>query len=110
LRHHVVTLACVRQGLPSSYAEGADNLPQEQQERILAGLVDHLDVEELERAFAVVYSAFTVELALSAPDLAVHLQPILDSFAPFEKVISFGYHPTRHCGTRRSYECFGAGQ
>jgi hypothetical protein len=69
LRHHVVTLACVRQGLPSSYAEGADNLPQEQQERILAGLVDHLDVEELERAFAAVYSAFTVDWPCPRPIL-----------------------------------------
>jgi hypothetical protein len=50
-------LACVRQGLPSSHAKGADNLPQEQEERILAGLIGHLDVEELERAFAAVYSA-----------------------------------------------------
>ncbi|MBN6056804.1 hypothetical protein JYK22_33060, partial [Nonomuraea sp. RK-328] len=50
VRDHVLTLACLRLGLPAAYAKGADRLPAQVTEPLREALVRDLTPEELRRA------------------------------------------------------------
>lgn len=52
VRDHVVSLACLRYGLPAHQGRGVDDLPREVVETIANTLVRDLDPSELSAAFA----------------------------------------------------------
>jgi predicted nucleotidyltransferase len=76
-RGHIITLACMRFGLPGAYAKGAHELPAEATEGLEATLVRSLDVAELRRALIATVEAYVRELRHHDPDLADRLYPIL---------------------------------
>ncbi|HEX5403108.1 MAG TPA: nucleotidyltransferase domain-containing protein [Pseudonocardiaceae bacterium] len=71
LRDHTLTMACVRLGLPSAYAKGADELPDDAS----AALVRDLSEAELWRAFRAATDGFVRELRHADPDS--RLAPVL---------------------------------
>jgi hypothetical protein len=77
LRDHVLTLACVRHGLPSSYAKGAHDLPGLELAALDAALVRGLDRTELTRARAAAVRAYLAELRHIDPDLTARITPTL---------------------------------
>ncbi|NUR26205.1 MAG: hypothetical protein HOV83_10225, partial [Catenulispora sp.] len=76
-RGHVITLACVRFGLPGAYAKGAHELPAEATDGLDATLVRSLDGDELRRALTATVAVFIRELRHHDADLADRLHPIL---------------------------------
>ncbi|WP_305788272.1 hypothetical protein [Symbioplanes lichenis] len=77
MRDHVITLACVRLGLPSAYAKGAHLLPPELNEPLAATLVRELSEAGLRRALDAALALVTDELTRSDPDAARRLGPML---------------------------------
>lgn len=67
VRDQVITLACVRHGLPAAHARGADELPEDVERTIASTLVRELSEDELRRAFAVLVDALLLE--------ATHVDP-----------------------------------
>jgi hypothetical protein len=61
MRDQVVTLACVRHGLPTAHARGADQLPEDVERTIASTLVRELTGTELCRAFAALVDALLLE-------------------------------------------------
>jgi predicted nucleotidyltransferase len=61
VRDHVLTLACLRLGLPSAYAKGADRLPAAVTRPLEETLVRSLDRPELARALRAVVAALVRE-------------------------------------------------
>ncbi|WP_306213854.1 hypothetical protein [Actinoplanes sp. RD1] len=81
MRDHVITLACVRLGLPSAYAKGAHLLPPELHESLAATLVRDLTEPELRRALDATLALVTAELTHADPDAARRLGPMLAELA-----------------------------
>jgi hypothetical protein len=75
LRDHVLALACLRLGLPTSYARGFDDLPEDVTEPLASSLVHSLEREELLRAHAVAVEGLLRESA--AGELGSDLEPLL---------------------------------
>ncbi len=69
IRDTVVTLACVRHGLPWADGRGVDALPAEVAAPLAGALVAALDPGELRRAFGVAGEALLAEVRAADPDL-----------------------------------------
>lgn len=69
-----MTLACLRLGMPATYAKGADTLPPEATGPVREALVRSLDIRELCRAHRAATAAFLVELRESDPQVSAILQ------------------------------------
>jgi hypothetical protein len=76
-RDHIITLACIRLGLPSAHAKGAHLLPEEVTASLGPTLVRELTDPELRRGLTAVIEAATAELQRSDADLAAKLSPLL---------------------------------
>ncbi len=74
VRDHVVSLACLRYGLPAHQGRGVDDLPREVVETITETLVRGLDPSELSRAFAKAIRALLGEAEQIDPGLASRLR------------------------------------
>jgi hypothetical protein len=77
VRDHVLALACLREGLPTRYAKGADRLPAEVTEPLEATLIRSLDAAELRRVLGAAVDALAQELERTDPELAARLEPTL---------------------------------
>lgn len=73
VRDHVVSLACLRYGLPAHQGRGVDALPAEVREMLAETVVRGLDRSELSRAFAHAITALLDEAERIDPDLASRL-------------------------------------
>ncbi len=62
VRDHVMTLACIRHGLPSAHGRGMDSLPESITRQLLGSLVRELDPHELWRALEVVVQGLVTEV------------------------------------------------
>jgi hypothetical protein len=78
LRNHVITLACLRLGLPTAYAKGAHLLPAEVTDRLAQTLLGSLDEAALRQALGAVSSALLGELECADAGLADRLRPAFD--------------------------------
>ena len=74
LRDHVVSLACVRHGLPADQGRGVDDLPADATQAIAKALVPGLGRSELSTAFANAMTALIEEAEQVDPDLASRLR------------------------------------
>ena len=81
LRDHILSLACVRYGLPALQGRGLDHLPAEVTAPLKAALVRHLDAEELRRALRVGVEALLAETRMADEALATRLQEVLTELA-----------------------------
>lgn len=72
-RNQVLSLACLRYGVPAVQGRGMERLPQEATLAVAHALVRSLEVAELERAFAVVAEALIAEIERSDRGLAERL-------------------------------------
>ncbi|GAB2899446.1 hypothetical protein [Streptomyces mayteni] len=79
VRDQVLALACLRLGLPTAYAKGADGLPAELTGPLAGGLVRGLDAAELWRALGAVTGALVDELLATEPASAERLAGLLVS-------------------------------
>ncbi|HZV79864.1 MAG TPA: hypothetical protein VFF60_09680 [Candidatus Binatus sp.] len=79
LRNNLLSLACIREGLPAVYARGTDDLPAAVTAPYLEMLVGSLDREQLRLALARATDALLQELALANADLAARLRPVINS-------------------------------
>ena len=70
-------LACLRLGLPTSYARGADLLPPEVTDPLVDTLVGSLEEKELRRALRTAASALLAEFERSDRSFAERLRPVL---------------------------------
>jgi len=74
VRDQVVSLACLRYGLPAHQGRGVDDLPREVVKTIADTLVRGLDPSELSRAFASAIRALLGEAEQIDPGLALRLR------------------------------------
>jgi hypothetical protein len=74
LRDNVVSLACLRHGLPADQGRGVDDLPPDVIETIAATLVPGLRRSELSEALAKALTALIDEAEHIDPDLASRLR------------------------------------
>lgn len=84
MREHLLTLACLRLGLPTAHAKGAHLLPDEVTDPLAATLVRALDAAEIHRALRATLTAAGAELALADPQTAAaaaRLEPLLAELA-----------------------------
>ena len=81
MRDKVLTLACLRHGLPTSEGRGLDQLPLSVTKSLKGGLVRWLDTEELSLAFKVVSKALIAEIGYIDPGLAARLKPVLKALS-----------------------------
>ncbi|WOX11745.1 hypothetical protein [Streptomyces sp. N50] len=77
LRDQVITLACLRLGLPTAYSKGAHLLPDEVTTPLESTLIRSLTEPELRRALTATITATAAELDRSDPELATRLHPML---------------------------------
>jgi hypothetical protein len=73
VRDHVLSLACLRHGLPPAQGRGVDNLPAELTATITGALISSLGISELVRAFRVITDALIVEISHVDPALSDRL-------------------------------------
>ena len=79
LRDHALTLACLRLGLPTAYAKGADAVPREVTAGLEAALVRSLAKDDLWRALRGAVAGFLRELHQADPLLGYRLEaPLLE--------------------------------
>ncbi|MGI8726412.1 MAG: nucleotidyltransferase domain-containing protein [Solirubrobacterales bacterium] len=74
VRDHVVSLACLRHGLPAHQGRGVDDLPADVIETIARTLVGGLRRSDLSTAFANAITALIDEVEQIDPDLASRLR------------------------------------
>jgi hypothetical protein len=79
----VLTLACLRLGLPTSYGRGFDDLPSEVTQPLRAALVRSLERDELLRALGVAVQGLLRE-SPAAGELATKVEPALRSLLEAE--------------------------
>src|SRR3954470_5977317 len=84
VRDHVLALACLRLGLATRFAKGADQLPPEATSGLEATLVGALETTELRRALSAAVEAYAAELRQSDPEVCKRLEPMLDELLVFE--------------------------
>ncbi|WP_133790371.1 nucleotidyltransferase domain-containing protein [Kribbella sp. VKM Ac-2571] len=73
VRDHVLTLMCLRYGVPHSQGRGLHLLPSDGASAVEATLVRSLDVEELRRAFRASVDVLLLEVEYVDAELAVRL-------------------------------------
>ncbi len=78
-RDHVLTLACLRSGLSTAYAKGADALSSAITTPLEDALVRSLQPEELSRALHAAAAALLREVDAADPRLSARLQTVLES-------------------------------
>jgi hypothetical protein len=81
IRDHVLTLACLRLGLSTAYAKGADALPSAITTPLEEALIASLELQELSRALGAAVTALLREADAADPDLSARLRPALQSLA-----------------------------
>ena len=81
VRDHVLSLACLRHGLPAAQGRGTDRLPGEVTTPLLAALVKRLDADELRRALRIGVEALLAETVHIDEGLARRLQKVLTELA-----------------------------
>lgn len=81
MRDQVLSLACLRHGLPAREGRGMDQLPTEVTAPLRDAIVRSLDGEDLLKAFRATTSALLVEIGYSDAGLASHLKPALEALA-----------------------------
>ncbi len=74
VRDHVVSLACLRHGLPAEQGRGVDDLPPDVMETIAETIVRGLRRSELSTAFANAITALIDEAEQIDPGLASRLR------------------------------------
>lgn len=74
LRDHVMTLACLRHGLPAAHGKGMDLLPHELRERLSGALIGRLDAEELRSALNVAVRELVDEIQVANPELGTRIR------------------------------------
>ncbi len=84
-RRHLMELACLRHGLPTSYGRGADSLPSTVAELLRAALVHELVSKEMWRALSAINKGLVMEVARADRDLAERLARMLQELVPQEK-------------------------
>src|SRR5205823_6219933 len=77
VRDHVLALASLRHGLPTSFGRGMDRLPDAVTAPLEGGLVRSLGADELARALGVVVRGLIGEIGEAAPDLLGRLEGVL---------------------------------
>ncbi len=77
MRNQVLTLACLRQGVPASEGRGFDDIAHDQKSGFAECYPSSLDSEELYRALQRTMSALLVEIRLTDSDLAERIGPTL---------------------------------
>ena len=77
MRDHVVTLACLRAGLPAHQGRGVDDLAVDERQKLDGTLVLSLDHAELARAFRQLTDLLLAEVAAVAPETAQELATVL---------------------------------
>jgi hypothetical protein len=78
LRDYVLALACLRLGLPTSYARGFDDLPADEREPLRDALVRSLERDELLRALVHGITGLLRE-ARGLGDVSTKVEPLLRS-------------------------------
>lgn len=73
MRDTALALACLRHGLPTAHARGADSLPDDAAAQFDGTLVRQLELGELYRAFRVALNALLAEIRSVDPELARRL-------------------------------------
>lgn len=81
VRDHVLSLACLRHGLPAAQGRGMDHLPAEVSAPLRDALVRRLDADELRRALRVAVRALLAETRIVNEPLASRLDPVLTELA-----------------------------
>jgi hypothetical protein len=81
VRDHVLSLACLRHGLPALQGRGMDRLPEQVTGPLQAALVKRLDADELRRAFRVAVQALVAEARCVNETLATRLHEVLTELA-----------------------------
>ena len=81
MRDQVLSLACVRLGLPPRDGRGLDRLPKDVTGPLEAALVGRLSADDLSRSFRHVTHALLLEIEHVAPELAQRLRPVLIELA-----------------------------
>jgi len=76
LRDETLVLACLRCGLPTSYARGVDDLPADMLDRFRAAVAASLDPGELQRALGVAVELLLLEGDELAAPLADDLRAL----------------------------------
>ncbi|GAA1075606.1 nucleotidyltransferase domain-containing protein [Nocardiopsis metallicus] len=84
LRTQVISLACLRLGLPTEYAKGAHLLPEEFTQALEPTLPRSLAAPEISRALSALVTVLVGELEHSAPETAAKLAPALSHWADFQ--------------------------
>lgn len=77
MRDLLLTLACLRCGLPTSQARGADRLPPEARAALEGALVRRLEPAELSRALGSAVQALDSAIRTEHPEIAMRLGPVL---------------------------------
>ena len=77
LRDLVITLICLREGLPTIYARSAHLIPESMSERLALTLVRNLDPQELWRSFREVTNAIREEIQRTDSVIAERLDTTL---------------------------------
>jgi hypothetical protein len=85
MREHILTLACLRLGLPTAHAKGAHLLPDDVTGPLAATLVRTLTAPELQRSLRAALTAADAELARTDPVTAARLEPLLAELADLER-------------------------
>lgn len=80
-RDHVLTLACLRLGLSTAYAKGADALPSEITTPLEEALPASLRLHELSRALSAAVTVLLHEVDAADPNLSTRLHPVLQPLA-----------------------------
>ena len=81
IRDHVLTLACLRCGLSTAFAKGAEALPSAVTTPLEQALVASLEPQELSRALRAAVNALLREVDATDPDLSARLRADLQSSA-----------------------------
>jgi predicted nucleotidyltransferase len=80
LRHHTLTIACIRLGESAAHARGVDRLPAAVTDPFAETLVRSLDEPELRRALAAATRCLITELEQCDATLCARLLPLLHEF------------------------------
>jgi nucleotidyltransferase-like protein len=81
IRDKTITMGCLRLGLSTAVAKGADELPGEVKASVEPALVRSLDASELRRALSAAARALILEIERADPALAARLSPMIDEIA-----------------------------
>ncbi|GAA1460648.1 hypothetical protein NE857_10410 [Nocardiopsis exhalans] len=84
LRTQVISLSCLRLGLPTEYAKGAHLLPEEFTRSLEPTLPRSLTAPEISRALSALVTVLIGELEHSGPETAAKLAPTLTHWADFQ--------------------------